>query len=360
VDSRDIYLSKIAGLLVGTAVGDAIGLAREGLSFRRAEQLFGGAPLRYNLLPGRGFGSDDTEHTCIVAQSLLAAPNSVEKFSCELAWRLRWWLVGLPAGIGWATLRSILKLWLGFSPARSGVYSAGNGPAMRSAIIGACFASDDHQLRAYVAAATLITHSDPKALDGALAVALAAQYGMQNGAASFDRQAIIERIEKSVSDAEFRTRLKSIAGHLARQSLPADVAHEFGLTRGVTGYVLDTVPLALFCWLRWPTDFRMAVEQVILLGGDTDTTGAIVGALSGATNGLDSIPVEWRNGWNDWPRSMPWIEAVAERLTRQFHDGSISDVIGPQPIFWPGIVPRNLLFAIVVVLHALRRLLPPY
>jgi hypothetical protein len=53
--------------------------------------------------------------------------------------RLRGWLLSLPAGIGFATLRAILKLWLGFPLNRSGVYSAGNGPAMRVAVIGAFF-----------------------------------------------------------------------------------------------------------------------------------------------------------------------------------------------------------------------------
>ena len=41
----------------------------------------------------------------------------------------------LPAGVGLATARACLKLWLGFSPERSGIYSAGNGPAMRSAVL---------------------------------------------------------------------------------------------------------------------------------------------------------------------------------------------------------------------------------
>ena len=29
------------------------------------------------------------------------------------------------------------------------------------------------------------------------------------------------------------------------------------------------------------------------LGGDTDTTGAVVGALAGAHYGIDAIPVRW-------------------------------------------------------------------
>jgi ADP-ribosyl-[dinitrogen reductase] hydrolase len=351
--------SKVAGLLLGTAVGDAVGLPREGLSPLRAMRLFGGAPLTQRLFFGRGMGSDDTEHTCLVAQSLLAAPEDERAFSRELAWRLRWWLAGVPAGVGWATLRSIVRLWVGYSHARSGVYSAGNGPAMRSALIGACFLSHDDRLDAYVRAATIVTHSDPRALDGALAVALAGQYAVQHSVAALDPLEVISRIEKRMLGSDFRDRLTCVASHLARKSSSEEVVNELGLQRGVSGYVLDTVPVALFCWLRWPGDFRMALEQAILLGGDTDTVAAIVGALSGATNGIEAIPPEWRNGLVEWPRSATWMQSLADRLVRQFHLSS-ENTVGPQPLFWPGLIPRNMIFAAAVILHALRRLLPPY
>ena len=61
----------LSGVIVGTAVGDAIGLPREALSRRRANRLFGAPPLRHRLMFGRGMISDDTEHTCMVGQALL-------------------------------------------------------------------------------------------------------------------------------------------------------------------------------------------------------------------------------------------------------------------------------------------------
>ena len=77
--------------------------------------------------------------------------------------QLRFWLLGLPGGIGYATLKAILKLWLGFKPEHSGIFSAGNGPAMRSAIIGVCYGNDSQKLRELVKASTRLTHTDPKA-----------------------------------------------------------------------------------------------------------------------------------------------------------------------------------------------------
>ena len=153
--------SAIVGCVLGTAIGDAIGLPYEGLSRRRAAKLLG-APNRHRLFFGRGMVSDDTEHTCFTAQAVIASGGDVDLFRKDLAWRLRWWLLGLPAGIGLATLKSIVRLWLGFNPRNSGVFSAGNGPAMRAAVLGAAI-GDRTQLRSFVRASARLTHTDPKA-----------------------------------------------------------------------------------------------------------------------------------------------------------------------------------------------------
>ena len=129
---------RFAGVLLGTAVGDSLGLPAEGLSRQTIQRRWRGE-WQQRLVFGHGMCSDDTEHTFLVAQSLLTHPDDPGAFQRCLAWKLRLWLLGLPAGIGLATARAILKLWVGFPPSRSGVFSAGNGPAMRSAILGAYF-----------------------------------------------------------------------------------------------------------------------------------------------------------------------------------------------------------------------------
>ena len=140
----------IIGCLLGTAVGDAVGLACEGLHRRRQGRMFPhlDGP---RLLGHHGMVSDDTEHTCLVAQALIESAGDPGLFTRALARRLRWWLLGLPAGVGWATLRATLKLSVGVPPTRSGVRSAGNGPAMRSALLGVCWGHVPARLRALVA-----------------------------------------------------------------------------------------------------------------------------------------------------------------------------------------------------------------
>ncbi len=239
----------LAGVILGTAAGDALGLPREGLSARRARALFGGPPLRHRFLFGRGMISDDTEHTCLLAQALLRHPDDPDRFARSLAWGLRGWLLGLPAGIGKATLRACLKLWLGFPPSRSGVWSAGNGPAMRSALLGVCLGDDPGQLRAFVRAATRLTHTDPRAEYGALLVALAAQHGAFHGPAGIDPQRFFAQARACLPDIDPQGAglLGQMEEHLRRNAGPEELAAALGLTRGVSGFVYHSVPLSLYC-----------------------------------------------------------------------------------------------------------------
>lgn len=304
--------------------------------------------------------SDDTEHACMTAQALLVSDRDAAGFARSLAWRLRLWLLGLPAGIGRATLRSILKLWLGFSPDRSGVLSAGNGPAMRAAVLGACLGATPESLREFVRRSTRITHTDPRAEDGALAVALAAQFAVARGVDRLNPADLLGVLRQEVAGDELRRAINAMETALRSGAAPAEFADQLGLSRGVTGYVNHTVPVALYCWLHSPADFRTAVEDVILLGGDTDSSAAIVGALAGAAVGASAIPDDWLAGMWEWPRSVQWLRRLAGRLEQAFFSSDSPVPGNPLALFWPGLILRNVLFLAIVLLHGLRRLLPPY
>lgn len=94
------------------------------------------------------------------------------------------------------------------------------------------------------------------------------------------------------------------------------------------------------------------------MGGDADTTGAITGALANATVGANGIPQEWLDGLWEWPRSVNWIRRLAERFDKA--TAKMPEETETLPLFWPGILPRNVFFLIVVLLQGLCRLLPPY
>ncbi len=340
----------IIGCLLGTAVGDAMGLSYEGLSRQRLFKLYP-ALNQYHFIFGKGMVSDDTEHTCLVAQSLIASQGDVEIFKRRFAWKLRFWLLGLPAGIGFATLRAILKLWLGFSPDNSGVFSAGNGPAMRCPIIGV--AHDVEQLRQFVKAATHITHTDPKATFGALAVALAAH--LSSLQKTVTPQAYLDNLndllKNESADPLISLIKKTIDSVLSGQSTVA-FAETLGLKKGVSGYIYHTVPIVIHVWLRNQNDYQNAILEIIGCGGDTDTTAAIVGGIIGAGVGKQGIPQQWLDNLWEFPRHRKWMEKLGQRLA--------SCQQSPLPISFTAIFLRNLIFIIIVLWHGFRRLLPPY
>lgn len=347
----------IMGCLLGTAVGDALGLPYEGLNPIRASRLFKDKS-RYHFLFSRGMVSDDTEHTCIVAQALIASAGDPSIFSRELSRRLRIWLLGLPAGIGFATLRAILKLCLGVSPEKSGVFSAGNGPAMRSAIIGVCYGQDEFKLQTLVKKSTIITHTDPKAYHGALAIALAAHLSATSR--QVDGTKFCNRLERLLcnENADEFIRLIKDAAHSAEQtSYTKDFTESHGMKKGISGYVYHTVPAVIHAWLINPGNFRQALFDIISCGGDTDTTGAILGAIIGSAVGKDGIPEEWLKALIEWPRTVPWMESLGHHLEQSVTGSSRSN-----PIRLPalGVAVRNVIFTFIVLLHGFRRLLPPY
>lgn len=302
--------------------------------------------------------SDDTEHACLMAQSLLEHPADVSDFRQALARRLRWWLAGVPAGVGVATLRATTRLWLGWSPERSGVASAGNGPAMRAPLLGACL-PDRETLAGFVRASTRLTHTDPRAEQGALAVAIAARQAVSTPAGTrIDRAAALNEILTSVTHNELAAALRKMTPALERGDPAVQLVADLGSRRGVSGYVVHTVPVALYLWLAHEGDLREAVTEAVRLGGDTDTVAALAGALCGATHGEQRIPPDWLAGLCEWPRTADWMRGLANRLSRQFHAGPCQSP-GPAPLFWPGLLPRNALFAAVVLAHGFRRLLPP-
>ena len=302
--------------------------------------------------------SDDTEHTLMVAQSLLKHPDDAAAFAGSLAWRLRWWFLGLPAGVGLATARACLKLWLGFPPDRSGVYSAGNGPAMRSALLGAYFREDQDMTERFVTASTRLTHTDPRALTGALAVAKLAAWAVQHAPAEPPSAEFVGDLLAKLApdDREWGELVGKMLAAWARGDSVAAFASSLGLSGGVTGYVYHTVPVAVYAWLRHYGDFRASLEAALDCGGDTDTVGAIVGALAGGTAGAGGIPEDWIAGIIDLPRSVGLLRNVAFRLGQQKREGQ---PLGQVRYFWPAVLPRNLLFLIVVLLHGFRRLAPP-
>jgi ADP-ribosylglycohydrolase len=56
----------------------------------------------------------------------------------------------------------------------------------------------------------------------------------------------------------------------------------------------ETLGIALYCALRCEDDYAAAVRAAVNISGDSDSTGAVTGAIVGAARGVEAIPPAWR------------------------------------------------------------------
>ena len=144
-----------------------------------------------------------------------------------------------------------------------------------------------------------LTHSDPRAWISAFAVGALIINRTLN--ATFDTLLPDEFIHNLARDVELIERcfvdkpsdrllaplLREIPHHVGRSE---QLVERFG-----SGFnVLETMPFVIGTYLRHQRDFRAGVLEAVNAGGDTDTNASIVGALIGATVGIEGIPHEWR------------------------------------------------------------------
>ncbi|MEI6656264.1 MAG: ADP-ribosylglycohydrolase family protein [Verrucomicrobiota bacterium] len=330
--------------LLGGALGDSVGLPSEGINARRIARLRPGA-LSQSLVFGKGMISDDTEHAVMTLLSLMDHDGDARKFSAALACRLRWWLASVPAGIGLATARSLVKLWLGFKPANSGVFSAGNGPLMRAPVIGVWFGEDSEKRNEFVRASTLITHRDPRATEAAQMVAHAVAL-VTTGKWTEDE--ILDCLQTDIASDDLRNRFLKLRASLQAGASVEEYANSISRKPGfVSGFAPETACVAIYAWLRHRGDFRITIEAVVRAGGDTDTVGFVAGSIAGAECGPDGLVTDWLANLRDWPIHAGFIERIAAGNKARYPN-------------WPMSLVRNMCFLLIVLTHGFRRLLPPY
>lgn len=350
-----INIDAYQGCLLGTALGDSIGLPFEGLSRQRIQRIMK-KPLNHQFLFGYGMVSDDTEHSCFVAQALIQSAGETQDFQKQLARRLKKWFLALPAGIGMATLKASIKLCLGFSPKKSGVFSAGNGPMMRAAILGVFAGDNDKYLQELIDINTRITHSDPKAQWSALMVARAAYLNANNVSVNSENFAHYFH-SYLVKDKELEELMQQVVNSVKANQSTEEFCEKQGMIKGVSGYCYQSLPVVMHAYLTYPEDYEQAVSSVIRCGGDTDTVAAIVGGIIGARVGLSGLPERWLSTLKDWPCSVTKMQFLASELA---YARLMKKSRYPADSFFPVLLIRNLLFMCIVLVHGFRRLLPPY
>jgi len=297
---------RFRGLLLGLAVGDALGQATHQ---RRAGRLtpvgdmLGGGPFQ---LPA-GAWTDETAMALCLADSLVEvgrfdAADQVQRY-------LRWQREGYRSstgqclGISASTAKAIAAAnWThnpyagSHDPTRAEKEPLGRvGPAV------AFFVSDPEVAIEAAVDATRVTHQAPVTLDAVRYFAALLVGALQGvGLAELTRP-----LYSPVEGLWRRHRLKPEIEAVARGSW-VDRAPPRISGAGQAPHALEAVMWAL----GHAHAFRDGALAIVNLGGDSDTQGAAYGQIAGALFGANGIPASWRGllaGQHD-------IREVADRL----------------------------------------------
>lgn len=298
---------RIYGMLIGCAVGDAMGMPVEMWSQRRILAKYGYID---SFLPGDPDNAisaglhayettDDTIITTIVAEMLIETAGRPDPL--DLVRRIERWADNHPKRqkiIGPSTRRAFDRLANGVSVEEIGRYGDTNGSAMRISPVGAIL-SLNGDLTALVEMVSTVckpTHNTSAAISGACAVAAAVSHGIA-GAALSTMPESAQMAARAGETRGFDVCSASVAERivfaiqLANNCLTDECFMEklYALV-GCGLLVTETVPSAIAIALRSQGDVLRCARLCANIGGDTDTLGAISCAIVGAHTGAGSIP----------------------------------------------------------------------
>jgi ADP-ribosylglycohydrolase len=300
------HRDRFSGCLIGQCLGDATGFVVEGFSpeackryvedYLRTERAgeFGRFPFPF------GQYSDDSQ----LARELIQSYVSCKKFDpADFAGRIK--LIFAEKRIvafGYSTKEAAKRLAQGIPWEESGTPapSAGNGSAMRAAPIGLFFFDDPQRLIEAAHDQGRITHKDPRCSAGAVAISGAVALSLQDK--RINAESFISTLAAWTKTIEplFASELKRLIEWL---SMPPEEAAAFIANagfdpeyiddeewKGMSAFVVSSVLWSLYSFLRTPDDYWETIYTAISAGGDTDTTAAMAGAISGAYLGIGAIP----------------------------------------------------------------------
>lgn len=271
------------GVLHGLACGDALGEPVEGWSAERITAEYGTLTefAEGRVLPG-GL-TDDTEQALRIARNLTECgefdPDDASRRFVE-------WFEGGAVGIGGLTKRVLRriadgedwerasrKVWEASPEGRN----AGNGSVMRCAPIAVAYAHDPDQLATTSRTSSKLTHYDPRCVYGCEL--------LNRTIAGYLRD------EPAPLEAALAALPDDAPDELVAAVEPVPDEIDVG-TLSPTGYVVDSLQAATYHALT-ADDAEEAIVNAVNGGGDTDTIGAITGAIAGARFGADQLPDRW-------------------------------------------------------------------
>jgi poly(ADP-ribose) glycohydrolase ARH3 len=273
--------NNVSGLLYGTFIGDAFGMKFDGCSNESI------APLELDSLLSQisGLYTGDTQMNISVLEEMVEN-GGVDQISLGTRILNRyspWRKYG-------GGMFVVIERWRDgeeFSRAAECLYygagSYGDGAAVRAAPVSCFFMlSEIDLLFDQVRLSSRLTHTHTIGIDGALLQAYAALLALNN----VDPAEWTGKMFQLPIDSSFKIKLGQIDFCLRNDAAVKTVID----TIGNGSDALSAVSAAIYSLIRNKHSFVDAVLFAIELGGDTDTIGAMTGALAGALHGVQSIP----------------------------------------------------------------------
>ena len=327
---------KAYGCLAGLALGDALGMPTEFLTPERIAAEYGPvnglvAAAHWHPHAALPFASttDDTGQALALANIYLRGEplTAARTAQAIVAWadaegpRLELFA-------GPSTRQALAALRSGADPRQSGRHGFTNGAAMRIAPVGIVHGGDFAATLADTVEACLPTHGTTLAISAAAVVSYAVCEAMTERAtvesvlAAAQRGAIEGRQHGAWMWTPPLEHRIALAVRLVRES-PDEAAARQALYQyiGVDIAVSESIPTALGLVALSEGDPQRAVLHAAQVGGDTDTIGAIAGAICGALSGIAAIDrdllarVEQANGL-DLARTARGLVAAAKQMER--------------------------------------------
>lgn len=326
---------RARGLMVGIAAGNLLGVPVEGRSKAQVRERFPDGARDIAARPGYP-DDDDLAQSLIIAEAAEEGPLDVEDLGH------RFWEWGEINGLGMGNLTSrVLALFGGSAPRRLGWgtlddvrqprgmviedasreawggRNAGNGALMRCAPIAIRWRDDAVALARNSVVSAVPTHWDVRcgwscaALNVGIAAALRGE--------TMDADELIAAAEEAVLPSlPELSRYGYEAGmpHSVRIAVAQAASLEIDETEfdgWNLGFTLLALRAGLISLWRAP-DFEQGLRAVVEAGGDTDTNGAVAGAVLGARFGINAIPQRWRDRIAELRQGRTPLEEYADML----------------------------------------------
>jgi ADP-ribosyl-[dinitrogen reductase] hydrolase len=305
----DFDFDRVEGMLLGLAIGDALGNTSESKSPQNRRQKYGEIrdylPNQYaNDLP-KGVPSDDSQMAFWTLEQLLQEGGLIPDHLAARFCREQIFGIGRAVKKFVGNYKDLHLPW-----EKAGDQSAGNGALMRIApILIPHLSQPSAALWADAALAAMVTHNDP--------ASIAACVSFVNLLWELFRAGSIPQpgwwLDSYVAAASpiegtpaYESRMPGInycgpVWKFAQESIQQALEQKLSVVEacnhwGSGAYLLETIPSVLYILMLYGDDPEEAIIRAVNDTWDNDTTAAIVGAAVGALHGKRGLPARWIDG----------------------------------------------------------------